>query len=93
MKCLSCKIWCPNTAIESGGPSRVIVDGERCSGCKICLEVCPLSDVVVEKIVTPQLLGDPRAWKRKGKRRREDVVKVLATRHYPPTTSECQVKS
>ncbi len=71
-KCGSCVLWCPIKAVKltEYGPLPSI----PCPGCRICLEVCPIADVLVEKIVVPLITGDVRAWKRPTKHRREEVI-------------------
>jgi len=71
-RCSSCVIWCPMNVIKltSLGPLPKV----PCSGCRLCLEVCPLADVLVEKILVPLITGNVRAWKRSTKYRREEVI-------------------
>ncbi len=66
-KCGSCILWCPLKTIKltENGPYPV----NRCDGCRICLEVCPVSEVLVEKIVVPIIINDPHAWSRPSRRR------------------------
>lgn len=72
-RCSSCVIWCPINVIRltSQGP----LPKTPCIGCRLCLEVCPIADVLVEKILIPLITGNVRAWKRKTKYRREDVIR------------------
>ncbi len=71
-RCGSCVIWCPTGVIKLTmyGPTPKV----PCTGCRLCLEVCPLADVLVEKILVPLITGDVRAWKRPTKYRREEVI-------------------
>ena len=43
-----CVSVCPRKAIEQLGPGQpVIIDAEKCTGCKFCVAVCPFGVVVV----------------------------------------------
>ncbi|WFO75784.1 phosphoadenosine phosphosulfate reductase family protein [Desulfurococcaceae archaeon MEX13E-LK6-19] len=71
-KCGSCIVWCPNKAIKltAFGPVPEI----PCSSCRICIDVCPVADVLVEKVVIPLILEKYDAWRRPTKAYREDVL-------------------
>ncbi len=62
--CGLCETWCPTgaTSIVKGVPK---VNPGRCIGCGACLEVCPLSAVFAERLITPQLINNPRGRSRK----------------------------
>lgn len=49
VKCGNCSFWCPRNAvtIAEGRPK---TDQRRCTSCGICLEVCPIASVYVDKI-------------------------------------------
>lgn len=66
-KCSSCILWCPLKIIKltDQGP---VVTGESI-GCRVCLEICPISEVLVEKIVLPLITGNYKIWVRKTRRR------------------------
>jgi phosphoadenosine phosphosulfate reductase len=75
--CRACETSCPTGAIrvvEEEGSYRPRVDSSRCIHCKLCLDNCPLADVVVEKIYAALALGTPLAWRREGRRKHESVV-------------------
>ena len=74
-KCRSCETWCPTKAIKVD--DNITVDDDKCIGCRICIDVCPVSDVVVEMLIASQVLDDVRACKRRGKRKREDIVEAI----------------
>lgn len=79
-ECGSCSLWCPLGA--STLDPHITIDPTSCTGCKTCLEVCPVADVTFEHIIAALLLDDCRAWKRKTKTRRSVIVgslKILAT--------------
>lgn len=62
--CGNCVRWCPNQAIflEGGKPK---VNSRYCISCGACLEVCPLTEMFAEKLITSQIIGDPKGRKRK----------------------------
>jgi len=72
VRCGACSLWCPANAINliNGKPT---VDPLKCRSCGICLEVCPVSEVLIEKVLVPLIIGNPR-----GRRRGSDfkVVKL-----------------
>jgi phosphoadenosine phosphosulfate reductase len=75
--CRACETSCPTGAIRvvgEGGSYRPRVDASRCIHCKLCLDNCPLADVVVEKVYAALALGTPLAWRREGRRKHESVV-------------------
>ena len=75
--CRACETSCPTGAIrviEEGGSYRPVVNSETCIHCKLCLDNCPLADVTVERIYSALILGEPTAWRRRGKRTHESVV-------------------
>lgn len=40
--CTACQLNCPVNAIEVGGPgATIVVDWDKCTGCGICVNVCP----------------------------------------------------
>jgi len=67
VKCGSCILWCPLKTIKftENYPNP---QGD-CPSCRICIEICPILDVLVEKTVIPLIKGDPRTWKRSSRRR------------------------
>ncbi len=71
-KCGSCVLWCPYKLVKLTryGP----LPNVPCPGCRICLEVCPISEVLVEKIVLPLFTGDPAIWKRPSRRHGVEVI-------------------
>lgn len=40
-RCERCVVACPYQAIEKPGPDKVMVDAEKCTGCGLCVSVCP----------------------------------------------------
>ncbi len=71
-RCGSCVLWCPYNLVRLTryGPLPNI----PCPGCRICLEVCPISEVLVEKVVLPLITGDPGIWKRPSRRHGVEVL-------------------
>ncbi len=63
VSCSACTLWCPSGAISviNGKP---LIDGRKCTGCKICLEVCPVSEVLVNKLAMSLVINDPKGIKR-----------------------------
>jgi len=55
--CGSCLIWCPNDAIKLLHKKPVIANF-RCSSCGICLEICPIADLLVKKILLPLIFNE-----------------------------------
>ncbi|OYT38499.1 MAG: phosphoadenosine phosphosulfate reductase [Desulfurococcales archaeon ex4484_58] len=76
-RCGSCILWCPYKIVKltKAGPKPDPLN--KCSGCRICLEVCPVSEVLVEKVVVPLIINDPRAWSRPSRRRAEEYSELL----------------
>lgn len=75
--CRACETSCPTEAIkviEEDGRTRPVVDGSKCIHCKLCLDNCPLADVVADKIYSALILDNPTAWRRSGRRSHESVV-------------------
>ena len=60
--------------IEEDGRTRPVIDGSKCIHCKLCLDNCPLADVVADKIYSALMLDNPTAWRRSGRRSHESVV-------------------
>lgn len=82
VKCGSCVIWCPEKAVKltSNGPLPKV----PCLSCRICIENCPISEMLVEKIVMPLILDDTTAWRRRTRFKREDLLKSFKTMGYIP---------
>ncbi|MCX8198824.1 MAG: phosphoadenosine phosphosulfate reductase family protein [Sulfolobales archaeon] len=82
VKCGSCVIWCPEKVVKltSNGPLPRV----PCSSCRICIENCPISEMLVEKIVVPLILDDVTAWRRRTRFKREDLLKSFRTMGYIP---------
>ena len=78
--CFSCESNCPRGAIKVVG-GRPIVDATKCIACRLCLDVCPIAEVYVEKIEVARLLGKVDASKRPSKRRISDVVEKAKVLH------------
>ncbi|HIC98255.1 MAG TPA: hypothetical protein EYP08_00940, partial [Pyrodictiaceae archaeon] len=78
--CLSCESNCPRGAIKVVG-GRPIVDATKCIACRLCLDVCPIAEVYVEKIEVVRLLGKIDASKRPSKRRISDIVEKAKALH------------
>ncbi len=74
-KCASCVIWCPHRLVKltAYGPLPKV----PCPGCRICLDVCPISDVLVERVVIPVILGVADAWRRPTRAYREDILSAF----------------
>lgn len=71
-KCGSCVLWCPHRLVRltKYGP----LPGTPCPSCRICLDVCPISEVLVEKVVLPLITGDPAIWKRSSRRHGPEIL-------------------
>ena len=74
-RCGSCVLWCPFKAIRL--VEQTPFPGIGCSGCRICLEVCPIAEMLVERVVLPLILNDPGSWKRSSRRRVPEEYKML----------------
>lgn len=74
-KCGSCVLWCPYNLVKltKYGP----LPNPPCSGCRICLEVCPISEVLVEKIVLPLITDDVAIWKRQSRRHGTEIIETF----------------
>lgn len=74
-KCGSCVLWCPLKIIRltKYGP----LPTKPCIGCRICLEVCPISEILVEKIVLPLITNDPGIWKRPSRKHGVEVIETF----------------
>jgi phosphoadenosine phosphosulfate reductase len=73
VNCLSCVNWCPRNAIKilNGRP---YVNPSTCSGCRVCVDVCPIAEMLVEKNIVTQILGKP-----KSRGRKKDVTTKLVS--------------
>ncbi len=71
-KCGSCILWCPYKLVRLTryGP----LPDVPCPACRICLDVCPISEVLVEKVVLPLITNDPAIWKRKTRRHGPEII-------------------
>ena len=76
--CRACEASCPTGAMRveeaPGGRYRPRVEASKCIHCKLCLDNCPLADVVAEKVYAALALDTPLAWRRSGRRSHESVV-------------------
>ncbi|MEM0110947.1 MAG: phosphoadenosine phosphosulfate reductase, partial [Desulfurococcus sp.] len=76
VKCGSCILWIPpgNAMLTQNGPIPLknLDDKTR----RFYLEACPISDQLVEKTLVPLILGTPKAFKRKTRRR------IITSEHY-----------
>ncbi|ADI32542.1 phosphoadenosine phosphosulfate reductase family protein [Staphylothermus hellenicus] len=74
-KCGSCVLWCPLKIIKltKYGP----IPTKPCMGCRICLEVCPISEILVEKVVLPLITNDPGIWKRPSRKHGLEVIETF----------------
>lgn len=72
VRCGSCVIWCPDKSVKLDiyGP----LPKTPCSACRICIRVCPIAEVLTEKVVIPLILDRYDAWRRSTKTYREDVI-------------------
>ncbi len=75
IRCRSCETWCPGNAISV--PNNIIIDSSKCITCKLCLDVCPICEMLVDRVAAGIILNKPDAWRRKTKRHREDVLKLM----------------
>ncbi len=82
-KCGSCVLWCPIRIVKLTpyGP----LPESSCPACRVCLEACPIADVLVEKIVVPLITNDPHVWSRPSRRRamEEYTVFTMLDQHNP----------
>jgi phosphoadenosine phosphosulfate reductase len=71
--CGSCAVWTPRGSLQLtlNGPRPAMKLNEKSA--RVFIEVCPVSDQLVEKLVVPLVLGDYKAFKRKSRRRPEPV--------------------
>jgi phosphoadenosine phosphosulfate reductase len=67
--CGSCVVWSPRGSVKLTlrGPELLSTLDERST--RIFIEVCPVSDQLVEKIVISLILGDYKSFKRKSRRK------------------------
>ncbi len=74
-KCGSCILWCPrkNIILKEHGA----FFNENCDRCKICIDVCPVAEVLVERVVLPLLTDDPAIWKRPSRRHGDELIKAF----------------
>ncbi|MEM4528249.1 MAG: phosphoadenosine phosphosulfate reductase family protein [Desulfurococcaceae archaeon] len=68
VKCGSCFIWTPSGKVRFTQHGPVLQNSLDEKAKRIYLEICPISDQLVEKIVVALITGDPKAFKRKTKR-------------------------
>lgn len=81
--CGNCSYWCPSGAItiSQGKP---LVDYRRCISCRVCLEVCPIASVYVDKVERYKL-GHPFRPKKKAETRFVlELYRTLAARTTKP---------
>jgi len=74
-KCGSCILWCPrnNITLKEHGA----FFNENCDRCKICIDVCPVAEVLVERVVLPLITDDPAIWKRPSRRHGDELIKAF----------------
>ncbi len=77
VNCYNCATWCPTNAIAFIMNKPNIMP-DRCRSCNICLEVCPISEVYVEKLLLPQILNKSR-----GRKRLESTAILLSKKSVP----------
>ncbi len=57
----SCMKVCPTSAITKSGDGSVLIDGDKCIGCKMCICACPVGNISYntkqKKIVKCDLCG------------------------------------
>ncbi|MEM3833186.1 MAG: hypothetical protein QW128_06290 [Thermoprotei archaeon] len=80
VNCYNCATWCPTSAIVFTSNKPNIISN-RCKSCNICLEVCPISEVYVEKLLLPQILNKSR-----GRKRPESTATLLSRKLIQKTT-------
>lgn len=71
--CLSCVNWCSRNAIKIID-RKPYVEPSKCLGCRLCVDVCPVAEMLVEKNIVTQLLGKPKSRKR----RKDTLTKILS---------------
>ena len=74
-KCGSCILWCPRNNIMLR--NRGAIFGDQCDRCRICIDVCPVAEVLVERVVLPLITGDPAIWKRSSRRHGDELIKAF----------------
>lgn len=67
--CGSCVLWSKRGAVKLGKNGPVLLDSLDEKEKSIYIEVCPISDQLVEKLVVPLILSDYKAFKRKTRRK------------------------
>lgn len=77
--CGNCSYWCPNGAIIIS-QGRPLTDQRRCSSCRVCLEVCPLTSVYVDRVERYKLGHLFRPKKRSETRFVLELYRALAAR-------------
>ncbi len=73
--CGSCVLWCPLRIVRLTRYGAL--PQKPCMGCRICLEVCPISEVLVEKVVLPIITNDPGIWKRPSRRHGSEIIETF----------------
>ena len=78
--CNPCEVVCPVGAIKVGSPitNLPVIDGEKCTGCNLCIAICPgLAIFVVEKNHSENLSSISMPYEILPLPRRGDRVKGL----------------
>jgi len=69
VECGSCELWCPNGAVTLH--NGIFINADRCESCRVCIDECPISDQLVEKLIVALLLKKQLAWRRETRRPKE----------------------
>jgi len=76
VKCASCILWCPLNVIKM--TPRGPLPRTPCPSCKLCIDTCPLADQLVEKVVIPLILDNPKAFKRASRRHSDHTLELFS---------------
>ncbi|MEM1622651.1 MAG: phosphoadenosine phosphosulfate reductase family protein [Sulfolobales archaeon] len=92
VKCGNCSFWCPSNAVTVA-EGRPKVDQRKCSSCRICLEVCPIASVYVDKLERYKLgyVFEPK--KKKEVRFVLELYKAITMKNVLKTSSEVSYDS
>jgi len=91
VSCGNCSLWCPRGAISLSN-ERPEVNPEKCNGCGICVEVCPLAEVFTEKLIVSRLIGNPKGRPRRLKALSLEYVKALRKKQISEEDRDSEIK-
>ncbi len=76
ISCKSCLIWCPNKAIVFHN-KKLEVLSYACRSCGICLEVCPVADMLIKKVLIPLIFGESSAAITECRSNEKEILKAV----------------